>query len=98
MTSAYTAVWKDFVEALPRNKGKKEKYGRWINKRYCNVPLSQATKKKSKITRNEDNLSMCVFSIMLSYFKRHSKPAFSRLLIPTLESLHLSIPPSLMAL
>jgi len=54
-----------WVEALPRNKGNKTLYGEWndmwINKRYVysNVPLSQATKKKSKSPGNEDNVSMC---------------------------------------
>ena len=61
----YSTVRKDFVEALPRNKGNKTMYGEWndmwINKRYVysNVPLSQATKKKSKSPGNEDNVSMC---------------------------------------
>ena len=47
--------------------------------------------------RNVDNLSMCVF-IILSYFKRHSNPAFSRRFMSALDSLHLSLPPSLIAL
>jgi len=88
MTRAYSIVWKDFVEALPKKKNGSIE---------GNVPLSQAAKKKSRSPWNEDNVSMCVF-IMLSYFKRHSNPAFSRRFMSAFESVLLGVPPSLIAL